>query len=240
MKKLSREAAKLKKTARWLIGVDESGTGAFAGPFTVCAFLCRSSDSPYLYEVGARDSKQLTHARRVMLCSELAAACAHGSIIEVAHDYTDQRKVWREGVAQAVKACLEYLAWDTTSVEVIIDGSVDQALAGYFARIWSIEAKFLPSADKLVPAVSAASIFAKTRRTEIMEELHAQFPMYGWSRGNGAGNAGYGTDDHLEAIAIHGVCALHRRVRPLIPYFGGEALAAGSDGPLVQDGGGAL
>jgi ribonuclease HII len=240
MKKLTREPGKPKRAARWIIGVDESGTGAFAGPFTVCAFLCRSVDSPYLYEVGARDSKQLTHARRVKLCTELAAACAHGEIIEVAHDYTDQRKAWREGIAQAVKSCFAYLDWDTSSVEVIIDGSSDATLAGYFARIWGVEAKFLPSADKLIPAVSAASIFAKTRRTEIMEELHAQYPVYGWSRGNGAGNAGYGTDDHLEAIAVHGVCALHRRVRPLIPYFGGEALAAGSEEPLVQDGGGAL
>lgn len=211
--------------AEYTIGVDESGTGAFAGPFTVCAFMSASRDTQAIRKAGATDSKVLTHRRRVKLCAELAAFSVRSQIIEVPHDYTEQRKAWREAVAQAVKHCLEYLDWDTTRVKVVIDGAEDQSLRGYFNRIWSLNVNFVPRADATVPQVSAASIFAKTRRTEIMKELSETYPHYRWHFGDGEGNAGYGTEDHLALIKKHGICALHRRVRPLLPYFdsGGDS-----------------
>jgi ribonuclease HII len=63
----------------------------------------------------------------------------------------------------------------------------------------------LIKADTLVPAVMAASILAKTYRDEKMKIFHELHPQYGWDS-----NVGYGSKDHLAAIAKHGPSPLHR------------------------------
>jgi len=74
--------------------------------------------------------------------------------------------------------------------------------------------------DGKVPSISAASVLAKVRRDQLMEDLHKRYPSYGF-----ASHKGYGTEEHLEAIKKHGVCPEHRRsfgpVREIIG--GGDA-----------------
>jgi ribonuclease HII len=60
--------------------------------------------------------------------------------------------------------------------------------------------------DALIPAISAASILAKTARDAAMLDLHRQYPNYGFDR-----HKGYPTPDHLAALARHGVSPCHRR-----------------------------
>ncbi|MGH8731563.1 MAG: ribonuclease HII, partial [Burkholderiales bacterium] len=60
--------------------------------------------------------------------------------------------------------------------------------------------------DDRIPAISAASILAKTARDAVMRELHARFPEYGFDR-----NKGYPTPDHLAALRRFGVSPVHRR-----------------------------
>ena len=70
--------------------------------------------------------------------------------------------------------------------------------------------------DATEPAISAASILAKTSRDAEMQLRHARFPHYGFDR-----HKGYPTAEHLDALRRHGVCAVHRRsyapVRDLLP-----------------------
>jgi ribonuclease HII len=205
-----------------IIGVDESGTGALAGPFTVCAFMARDTDSAAIRRAGARDSKQLTHQRRVLLQDELGPYAYMAKIEVVPGDYTDQRKAWREAIARAVKHCLASINYETLRAAILIDGSVDQPLKGYFERTWDLTPEFIVKGDQLIPQISAASIFAKCQRSELMAEAHKRFPHYGWCNASGKGNDGYGTDAHLKAIEVHGICELHRRVERLLPYFEGK------------------
>lgn len=197
----------------YLIGVDESGTGAFAGPFTVCAFMAHRDHTPWLVEAGARDSKLLSRRKRLSVRDELAVVAKIAGIVEVPGDYTDLRAVWRAAIIEAVEHCLSVVA-PGRSVMVMVDGNADRELFEYFNCKWRIWPAFVPQGDMKIPEISAASIFAKCRRSELMAELHDQYPMYGWDR-----NDGYGTRGHIRAIQAHGVCALHRRVRPLLPYF---------------------
>lgn len=60
--------------------------------------------------------------------------------------------------------------------------------------------------DSLSLSIAAASILAKVTRDRIMNDLCAQYPMYGWSK-----NAGYGTALHLKALTEHGITNHHRK-----------------------------
>jgi ribonuclease HII len=64
----------------------------------------------------------------------------------------------------------------------------------------------LPKADRLVPAVSAASVLAKVTRDEMMKKLHEEYPQYHFNK-----NVGYGTDEHKAAMKKDGLCPQHRK-----------------------------
>ena len=70
----------------------------------------------------------------------------------------------------------------------------------------SINARTVVKGDAKCLSIAAASIVAKVTRDRMMIEQAAQFPGYGFER-----HKGYGTKEHQEAIALRGVCALHRR-----------------------------
>lgn len=57
-----------------------------------------------------------------------------------------------------------------------------------------------------MPAISAASIIAKTTRDAMLVALDREYPMYGFAR-----HKGYGTPEHLAALDLHGPCPAHRR-----------------------------
>ncbi len=202
----------------YVIGVDESGTGAFAGPFTVCAYMSHVTHTSWIAQIGARDSKVLTADRRRALCEDLAPAATIAEIIVVPNDYREQKRVWREAVAKAVVHCFRGIDWAADKVALKIDGAPDSSLAQYFTTVWQVRPQFIVKGDALVPQISAASIYAKAVRSGLMLEAHAQYPVYGFSK-----HDGYGTAEQLAAIHRHGICELHRRVRPLLPYFTEDA-----------------
>lgn len=213
------------KPRPYILGVDESGTGAYAGPFTVTAFMSKREDTPWIHKVGAKDSKALKRSARARLVEDLAPCAIIAETVAVKNDYTDIRKVWREGILQAVEHCISAVAYDPELVSVYVDGSVDQDLRREMKAMWKIEPYFQVRGDALIPQISAASIFAKHTRSQIMLCHHDQYPVYGWER-----NDGYGTADHRAAIEEHGICELHRRVRPLMKYFEAQTIEPNGDG----------
>ena len=104
-------------------------------------------------------------------------------------------------------------------VRIVIDGNPPSGFAAQL-KPFGVETEFLPKADALIPQVGAASIIAKTTRSALMTELHQSYPMYGWAGNDHShGNDGYGTEAHMEAICIYGVCEYHRRLEPLRQAF---------------------
>lgn len=200
-------------TPEFVIGVDESGTGAFAGPFTVCAFMSHVADTAWIKEAGARDSKQLSAAKRRALCEALAPCAVIADIAVVPGDYDDQAVAYTAALVTVVGHCASVVG-DKRKILVQVDGARRASMERVLKKRLGLPCEFVPKGDQLIPQISAASIFAKTVRSAVMAELHVQFPMYGW-----AGNDGYGTEEHRAAIAQHGICALHRKIRPLLRYF---------------------
>lgn len=213
-----------------VIGVDESGTGAWAGPFHVCGVLVDDSTFGTLVP-GLNDSKQLSDKKRRSLVP-LIAQHALGVFpfvgsVELIKKF-GQREVWRMGIRHVVVACrtrvhdlrsAAHHRHDGTAdsyppsfaLPVIIDGPEDEQVkltANGEQGIYKANVRWEPKADGKYPVVMAASIVAKTLRNDAMIALHERHPDYDWFH-----NAGYGTPRHQAGIAEHGLTEHHRPIK---------------------------
>lgn len=199
---------------RVVIGVDESGTGAWAGPYTVCALASFKADAAVLREAGGRDSKRMTDIRRRASVIRFAEIALFAKTIAVSVEDIDQSKknAWRSAIVRAVRHVLECLldhGIDLPSIDVVIDGLHDPATQKQISKELGIRSiKFLTSAEDQVPAVGAASVVAKTVRNDLMAALHSQYPVYRW-----IDNKGYGSKHHAEAIEKYGRSPQHRDLK---------------------------
>jgi ribonuclease HII len=182
------------RQARSLIriaGVDEAGRGPLAGPVVAAAVVL----DPRRPIDGLRDSKQLTAARRrelaVMIrASALAYAVAQASVAEI-----DRLNILQASLL-AMRRAIEAL--NPPADLVLVDGNRLPMIA--------IGARAIVGGDAIEPAISAASILAKTHRDALMLRLHARYPQYGFAR-----HFGYPTPQHLALLNELGPCAVHRR-----------------------------
>lgn len=172
-----------------IVGIDEVGRGAWAGPLAVGAVLLGGVTIE-----GLTDSKKLTRRQRTVLDLEIRQRAVAVGIGWASAKYID-----RHGLSTALKLAaaraLAHIKHDYT--EIIIDGT---------ARLVDHpKVTLMKKADLLVPSVSAASIVAKVARDNYMRHVDAVFPGYKFS-----GHVGYGTAAHRAAIQEKGVSPMHR------------------------------
>lgn len=183
-----------------VIGVDEVGTGALAGPVVSCAVVL--PDSP-LFE-GLNDSKKLTANRRCEIFSSLYQT--EGVFIgvgEMAASDVDFYGISNVRIAAMEMAVKEVLADIPQSPELfLVDGNI--VLGG--SDIPTQKQKPIIRGDQKCAAIAAASIVAKVTRDRRMAEVAETWPEYGFAH-----NVGYGTKAHVRALKLHGPCDIHRR-----------------------------
>ncbi|MDZ4063845.1 MAG: ribonuclease HII [Coriobacteriia bacterium] len=171
-------------------GIDEVGRGALAGPVTAAAVVLPLD----IAIPGLDDSKRLTPARR----EELAAAIVDVSVTyRVSH--VSPAEIDLLGIAGATRRAmsLSLAGLDPSPDHVVVDGLRMNIAPDETAIV---------KGDSLVASVAAASILAKVARDALMRSLADQYPVYCFEV-----NKGYGTSEHMSAIAEHGPCSLHRR-----------------------------
>ena len=191
MKPLGLKDREILRGAESIIGVDEVGRGALAGPVVVCAAsFAAIPDDP-----GVRDSKQLTGNRRDEAASRLRASGARWVVCEVWVELIDKLNIL-EATRLAMRAAAGALV---TPGAVVVTDYVDPGDLG--CRVLSPK-----KADREYFSVAAASILAKVHRDRIMVDLGAEQPHWGWEW-----NKGYGTVAHRLALENCGPGALHRR-----------------------------
>jgi ribonuclease HII len=188
---MPRARRQAKGSVPFLCGVDEAGRGPLAGAVFAAAVIL----DPARPVPGLADSKTLDAARREALATAirrdaLAWAVATATVAEI-----DEMNILRASLAAMARA-VEALGVDPG--EVVVDGLHVPPTR------WPSRA--VVKGDRLVPAISAASILAKTARDEEMAALDLRFPGYGFAR-----HKGYPTPEHLEALRALGPCAIHRR-----------------------------
>jgi ribonuclease HII len=179
-----------------MAGVDEAGRGPLAGP-VVAAAVILDVTRPI---AGLRDSKKLTAERRVELAVQIRECALGWAIAEASVAEIDALNILHATLL-AMQRALQQL--QPRPRHIIIDGNKAPQLAD-LADNCLVET--LVRADDLVPAVSAASILAKTYRDALMGELDRHYPGYGLAQ-----HQGYSTPLHLASLARLGPSAIHRR-----------------------------
>ncbi len=182
---------------RAVVGIDEVGRGAWAGPVTVAAVVL----DPAALPAGARDSKRLSPARR----TEVAAVVRGSALVGIGEATNDE--VDRVGLAAALteaarRALAAVLAAPGAPVDplVLVDGPHD------LVRVAGVEVATLVGGDDAAISIAAASVVAKVDRDTLMARHDPAHPAYGFAR-----NRGYASPEHVAALEQHGPCDLHRR-----------------------------
>jgi len=172
-------------------GVDEAGRGPLAGPVVAAAVIL----DPARKVRGLRDSKLMTPEQREEVAAGIRAKAIAWAFAASDVGEIDALNILRATLL-AMRRAVEALA--VRPAEALIDGDHCPELA---CRAYAIV-----KGDRDVPAISAASIIAKTTRDALLHDLDREYPMYGFAR-----HKGYGTPEHLAALDRHGPCPHHRR-----------------------------
>lgn len=193
---------------RIVVGLDEVGRGALAGPVAVGAVAIEIRDgvcSPL--PDGVRDSKRLSPKRREALAAPIRESSAAHAIGWASAAEIDRVGIMDALAAAAIRALEGLGASGIGPDAILLDGDVDvvtPALAASGAVVPPVALRV--GADRDCASVAAASILAKVARDALLVELDAQAPGYSWAR-----NKGYGSAAHREAIGRLGPHREHRR-----------------------------
>ena len=174
-----------------IVGVDEVGRGAWAGPIMVGAAVLPVDKRVY----GVRDSKALTETEREKLFGRVASWCTAWAVGAASQEECDTVGM-AEAQRRAARRAIEGLG--VTPDHVLIDGNWDFVGAGPCTRIIKGDASCL--------SISAASILAKVTRDRHMRGEAEHYPCYEFDS-----NKGYPCPRHKAALRAFGPSSIHRR-----------------------------
>jgi ribonuclease HII len=174
-----------------IAGVDEVGVGAFAGPVVAAAVILAAGT----VIDGLADSKLLSAKRRANLFTIISGCALAIGIGRTEVEEVDRLNIYWAAM-EARRRAVEALP--ITPGHILVDGK--RRIAGC-----RIPQTAVVDGDARSASIAAASIMAKVSRDSIMEEYAQLYPGYGFDR-----HKGYGTLDHISALARLGPLPLHR------------------------------
>ena len=179
-----------------IAGVDEAGRGPLAGPVVAAAVILR----PGRAITGIADSKVLSAAAR-----ERIGAAIRRRALCFGVGWADPAEIDVLNILHATFLAMRRAVLSMSRVphRLLVDGDRVPSLDGLG---FGMSARAIVGGDATEPAISAASILAKTARDQYMDRMAALYPQYAF-----ANHKGYGTEEHCRLLALHGPCPLHRR-----------------------------
>jgi len=173
-------------------GCDEAGRGCLAGPVYAAAVIL-----PTGFDIkGLDDSKKLNESKRNRLRKLIEESALAYAVARVEPAEIDEINILNASYL-AMHRALDRLS--KLPDQILVDGN-------RFRSYREIPHHCIVGGDGKYMSIAAASILAKTYRDAYMEQLHKEFPGYGWDR-----NKGYPTKMHREAIRQLGITVYHRR-----------------------------
>lgn len=173
-------------------GADEAGRGCYAGPVFAAAVILPVE----FYHPLLNDSKQVSVKDREILRDIIKSTAISWAVASVDHEEIDRINILKASF-KAMHLAIDQLK--PTPELLLIDGN-------RFTPYPFIPHQCIVKGDGKYASIAAASILAKTERDAYMQELHKEFPHYGWNK-----NKGYGTLQHRKAIEEFGLCKYHRK-----------------------------
>lgn len=176
--------------ARFVVGVDEAGAGAWAGPIVAGAAILPCD----IRFRGLRDSKLLSPTQREAVLHELLAEGA-----QLSSGQASVEEITQLGLRPANLLAMEraVAGLNVTPDVLLIDW---YGLPGI-----SCPQESIAKGDRRIASIAAASVMAKVTRDRLMVELDGLYPAYGFAL-----HKGYGTATHQAALHIHGPSTVHR------------------------------
>ena len=174
-------------------GVDEAGVGPLAGDVFAAAVILPQ----HCVIEGLNDSKKLTHKKRVLLREEIMRTAVAWHVSTATTAEIDRINI-RQATRLAMTRAIEGLLPDNANIFALIDGNYNFDMP--------ISCRFIVGGDGLSLSIAAASVLAKVARDEYCQELHRQFPQYGFDK-----HKGYPTAAHYQVLREHGASAVHRQ-----------------------------
>ena len=173
-------------------GLDEAGRGCLVGPVYAAAVILPSD----YHNKRLNDSKKLSKKVREALREEIEQEALDYAVASVDHHTIDKINIHNASYLAMHKAVAKL----TTAPQLLlVDGN-------RFTPVNGIRHECIIKGDSLYYSIAAASVLAKTCRDDFMQQLHKQYPLYGWDR-----NMGYGTRRHVDAILVYGFTPYHRK-----------------------------
>lgn len=179
------------KDCQAICGIDEAGRGPLAGP-VVAAAVILPKDCEILY---LNDSKQLSAKKRELLYDEIMEKA-----VSIGVGYATPQRIDEINILQATYEAMRQ-AVNKLSVcpDILLNDAV--RIPGLFLQQVPIV-----KGDAKSVSIAAASIIAKVTRDRLMMEYDKAMPQYHF-----AANKGYGSAEHIEALAVYGASPIHRR-----------------------------
>jgi ribonuclease HII len=173
-----------------LIGIDEVGRGAWAGPLLVAAVCLKKEDTCHSYV----DSKKLTAKQRYQLNNQILKS---RNLVRLG--WVENNEIDKLGLSDAMRLAIKrsLRSVDVSNYEIIIDGNYDYLKTSNSKAVIKAEDKF--------PEVAAASIIAKCARDNLMKKYSRVYTHYGFEN-----NMGYGTGKHTTGLKEFGISNIHR------------------------------
>ncbi|MFA6410151.1 MAG: ribonuclease HII [Candidatus Buchananbacteria bacterium] len=188
-----------RKGFAFVVGLDEAGRGAWAGPIVAGAVIL----DPKVKIKGIKDSKLLRSPDRKEVFERIVKSALAWSVGIVSHETIDEI-----GINQAnILAMQDALKKITPQPDYLL---VDAVSFDYK----NLPLKAVIKGDYKITSVAAASIVAKVIRDQLMDELDEQYPQYAFKQ-----HKGYGTNQHHQMLMKYGVSQIHRKTYQPMKYL---------------------
>ncbi len=183
-----------------IAGVDEAGRGPLAGPVVAAAVILPKDFTL----IGLTDSKQLTVGERNLFFNTIKNEAISYHITVIDNQQIDQLNI----LGATKKAMIDALQQLNPAPHI---GLID-AVPLYNL---SFPTKEVIKGDDKSMSIAAASVLAKVTRDRLMDEIAIEYPQYSFEK-----HKGYGTKQHLEALATYGPSPYHRQsFSPVMKYI---------------------
>lgn len=179
-------------------GSDEAGRGCYAGPVFAGAVVLPVD----FYHPLLNDSKQVAAKEREILKKVIESSAIAWAVASVDNTEIDHINILQASY-KAMHQAIDQLI--PKPQLLLIDGN-------RFIPYKKTPHHCIIKGDGIYSSIAAASILAKTYRDAYMQQLHQEFPHYGWDK-----NKGYGTLQHRTAIEKYGLCKYHRKSYAIEP-----------------------